>query len=155
RHWWRHSCSRRRRRIRHTMTVRGALPSAVMASNADAVKVYWEACWNGRRTERLAEVFHDPYIHGRTEVSPARMAAIIDETVALGSSIGATPHPTSTARRSPSTAPRRRPRGALYSDGYVRSVRGAKASAVRRMDSRCWPSTFLADSEASAGRRQL
>jgi predicted ester cyclase len=54
----------------------------VMASNADAVTVYWESCWNDRRTERLVEVFHDPYTHGRTQVSPARMAAIIDETVA-------------------------------------------------------------------------
>ncbi len=53
-----------------------------MASNADAVTVYWESCWNDRRTERLVEVFHDPYTHGRTQVSPARMAAIIDETVA-------------------------------------------------------------------------
>jgi predicted ester cyclase len=59
-----------------------ALPSAVMASNVDSVKVYWESCWNNRRKERLAEVFHDPYTHGRKQVSLARMATTIDETVA-------------------------------------------------------------------------
>ena len=31
---------------------------------------------------RRAEVFHDPYTHGRTQVSPTRMAATINETVA-------------------------------------------------------------------------
>lgn len=54
-----------------------------MTSDVDLVgDVYWDACWNLRRTERLGEVFHDPYLHGRTSFDPARMAGIVDATVA-------------------------------------------------------------------------
>src|SRR5207249_511695 len=58
-----------------------ALRSAVMTSNAEMINLYWESCWNERRTERLAEVFHDPYTHGRDLRSPGQMASIIAETV--------------------------------------------------------------------------
>ena len=51
-----------------------------MASHADVIELYWETCWNGRRPDRLAEVFHDPYMHGRKESSPALMAGILEET---------------------------------------------------------------------------
>ena len=51
-----------------------------MASNGEIVDLYWETCWNGRRPDRLAEVFHDPYTHGRTEFSPALMAGIMETT---------------------------------------------------------------------------
>jgi len=50
-------------------------------SIADVVNLYWEQCWNQRRTDRLSEVFHDPYLHGITEVPISRMAAIVDEAV--------------------------------------------------------------------------
>lgn len=52
-----------------------------MASNIDLVELYWETCWNGRRSDRLSEVFHDPYTHGRAEFSPTLMAGIIEETL--------------------------------------------------------------------------
>lgn len=52
-----------------------------MTSNADIVNLYWETCWNGRQVDRLGEVFHDPYTHGRTEFSPALMAGVIEETI--------------------------------------------------------------------------
>lgn len=50
-----------------------------MASNADVIDVYWKACWNGREVNRLGEVFHDPYTHGRTQFSPTLMAGIMEE----------------------------------------------------------------------------
>ncbi len=46
-------------------------------TNEDVVKLYWDTCWNDRKVDRLADVFHDPYIHGRTEFTLARMADII------------------------------------------------------------------------------
>ncbi|MGH2455314.1 MAG: ester cyclase [Candidatus Limnocylindria bacterium] len=51
-------------------------------TNAETVRLYWEVCWNQRAVERLAEVFHDPYVHGRTSLTPADHAAIVRETVA-------------------------------------------------------------------------
>lgn len=48
-----------------------------MSSNADTIRMYWEACWNERRIERLVEVFADPYTHGRTPFSPELHAEII------------------------------------------------------------------------------
>jgi len=52
-----------------------------MASGPELVSLYWETCWNGRQVDRLGEVFHDPYTHGKTVFSPALMAGIIEETV--------------------------------------------------------------------------
>lgn len=52
-----------------------------MTSNAELVHLYWETCWNGRQVERLPEVFHDPYTHGRTPFSPTLMAGIVQETL--------------------------------------------------------------------------
>lgn len=46
-------------------------------TNEDVVKLYWDTCWNERKVDRLAEVFHDPYLHNRTEHTPARMAEIV------------------------------------------------------------------------------
>jgi predicted ester cyclase len=51
-------------------------------SNADLVRLYWETCWNQRRVERLGEVFHEEYLHGRANRSPADHAEIVHETVA-------------------------------------------------------------------------
>lgn len=51
-------------------------------TNEEAVRLYWQTCWNERRTERLGEVFHDPYLHGKTEFTPARLAGIVDWAVA-------------------------------------------------------------------------
>lgn len=49
--------------------------------NADVVRLYWDVCWNERRVDQLAEVFSDPYTHGRTRFSPERHAEIIRGTV--------------------------------------------------------------------------
>ena len=50
--------------------------------NADLVRMYWATCWNERQVERLGEVFHDPYLHGRASRTPADHAEIVRETVA-------------------------------------------------------------------------
>ncbi|MEX0625257.1 MAG: ester cyclase, partial [Chloroflexota bacterium] len=50
--------------------------------NADLIRMYWADCWNERRVERLREVFHDEYLHGRTSLTPADHAEIVRETVA-------------------------------------------------------------------------
>ena len=46
-------------------------------TNEEVVKLYWDSCWNDRRVERLGEVFHDPYLHNRTEHTPGLMAGIV------------------------------------------------------------------------------
>jgi len=46
-------------------------------TNEEVVKLYWDTCWNDRRVERLGEVFHDPYLHNRTEHTPGLMAGIV------------------------------------------------------------------------------
>ena len=50
-------------------------------SNAETVRMYWQVCWNERRVDRLADVFHAEYLHGRRSSSPEGHAAIIEETV--------------------------------------------------------------------------
>ncbi|HET7686488.1 MAG TPA: ester cyclase [Candidatus Limnocylindria bacterium] len=53
-----------------------------MASSAEIIEMYWVSCWNERRTDLLADVFADPYLHGRTSLTPADHAEIVHETVA-------------------------------------------------------------------------
>lgn len=50
--------------------------------NVDLIRIYWDACWNERQVDRLVEVFHDPYLHGRATRTPADHAEIVRETVA-------------------------------------------------------------------------
>ncbi len=45
------------------------------------IQTYWERCWNARDIDRLAEVFHDPYIHNRVDRTPAQHAEIILDTI--------------------------------------------------------------------------
>ena len=53
-----------------------------MSNHQQLVELYWESCWNARATHRLADVFHDPYTHGRTAFSTTEMALIVEDTVA-------------------------------------------------------------------------
>lgn len=57
-------------------------PSPASASPAEIVRLYWDVCWNQRDTDRLGEVFHAEYLHGRTPFTPERHAQIIHDTVA-------------------------------------------------------------------------
>lgn len=43
--------------------------------------MYWDVIWNERAVDRLGEVFHEPYLHGRSEATIADHALIIEETV--------------------------------------------------------------------------
>ncbi|HVE99485.1 MAG TPA: ester cyclase, partial [Mycobacteriales bacterium] len=51
------------------------------SSNVAVVRMYWEQCWNARLPDRLGEVFHAEYTHGRTPYSPTLLAEIIRDTV--------------------------------------------------------------------------
>lgn len=54
-------------------------------ANSDLVELYWNVCWNERRTDRLGEVFHDPYTQGQIEGPLARLVETIEESVASSS----------------------------------------------------------------------
>ena len=48
----------------------------------DLVETYWTSCWNARETDRLREIFHDPYTHGKTRFTPDLLAQLVTDTVA-------------------------------------------------------------------------
>lgn len=52
-----------------------------MTTATGLIEFYWEVIWNQRATERLGEVFHEPYLHNRSEATLADHAAIVAETV--------------------------------------------------------------------------
>lgn len=52
-----------------------------MTPATDLIELYWGTIWNDRATHRLGEVFHDPYVHNRSEATIADHAAIIEDTV--------------------------------------------------------------------------
>ena len=54
-----------------------------MSAQGDLIRSYWESCWNERRIDRLGEIFHDRYLHGRTEFSPAQLGGIIEWSVGV------------------------------------------------------------------------
>ena len=51
-------------------------------TNVDLVELYWNMCWNERRTDRLGEIFHDPYTQGQIEGPLTRLVETIEESVA-------------------------------------------------------------------------
>ena len=53
--------------------------------NEELVRVFWDVCWNQRRIDQLAEVFHDPFILGAIEGPRARLVEIVKESVAASS----------------------------------------------------------------------
>ncbi|HEX4743901.1 MAG TPA: ester cyclase [Candidatus Limnocylindria bacterium] len=54
-----------------------------MSAHADLVRSYWDVCWNERRIDRLGEIFHERYLHGRTESSPAQLGGIVQWAVGV------------------------------------------------------------------------
>lgn len=52
-----------------------------MTTPTELIQLYWTVIWNERATERLGEVFHEPYLHNRSEATLAEHAGIITETV--------------------------------------------------------------------------
>lgn len=52
-----------------------------MTTPAALIELYWTVIWNERATERLGEVFHDPYLHNRSAATLAEHAEIVADTV--------------------------------------------------------------------------
>jgi len=53
-----------------------------MTDHEDLIRGYWERCWNGRELDHLGAVFHEPYVHNRSERTPRDHAEIITDTLA-------------------------------------------------------------------------
>ena len=56
-------------------------------SPEELVRLFWESCWNERRTDRLAEIFPDPFTFGDREGPLARLVEVIEETAASSSDL--------------------------------------------------------------------